>query len=398
MENFEWVSPTQFVFGHDAESQVGTWAKSHGYKKVLVTYGKGHVVKSGLLKKVTDSLEAAGVAYCELGGIRPNPEVTKAREGIELAKAEGVDLVVPVGGGSTIDCSKAIAMGALYDGDVWDLYRAPDRVEFDQALPVAVVLTIPAAGSEASTDSVLSNDELEMKSVKSGDFMRPVVAFMDPEVTFTLPLYQTFAGVTDMCAHLFERYFSATGDTPVSDNLTVGLLRAIRVSAYRVQRNPSDYDARANIMWAGTLAHNGLTARGRVEDWMSHGLEHELSASKAEVTHGAGLAVIFPAWMRHVYKQNPQRFVNLGIEWFGLVPTGDADADALNTIDRIQEFFVSLGMPRYLDEFGFVKADIEEMIPRFLANYGGAWPVGSFMPLAEDDIRAIYLSAFKPEE
>ena len=398
MENFEWISPTQFVFGRKAEEQVGPWAKEHGYKSIMLVYGQGHVVKSGLLDRVKKSLDDAGVAWCELGGVRPNPEVTTAREGVRLAKEHAVDLMVPVGGGSTIDCAKAIAIGATSEADVWEFYKRPNPQPVVDALPKAVVLTIPAAGSEASNSSVLSNEEIDAKSGCNGDFNRPVVAFMNPELTFSLPPYQTAAGITDMCAHIFERYFSATGDTPVSDNIAVGLLRAIRVSAYRIQRNPSDYDARAEIMWAGTLAHNGLTARGREEDWVSHGMEHELSASKTEVTHGAGLAVIFPAWMRHVYKQNPQRFVNLGVEWFGLVPTGDVDADALNTIDRIQEFFVSIGMPRYMDDFGFVKADVEEMLPRLKVNRGGSWPIGNFASLDEQDCREIYLSAFKPEE
>ena len=398
MQDFEWTSPTEFVFGHDAECKVGPWLRDHGYKKAMVVYGKGSVVRSGLLDRVKASLEEAGVPYVELGGVRPNPEVTTAREGIKIAKAEGVDIMVPVGGGSTIDCSKAIAQGALYDGDVWDFYDKRIPVEPKVALPKAVVLTIPAAGSEASNSAVLSNDELDLKAGTNGDYNRPVVAFMNPALTETLPPYQTAAGITDMCAHIFERFFSSAPDSPVSDNIAIALLKSIRSSAYRVMRDPHDYDARANIMWAGTLAHNGITARGRDEDWMRHGLEHELSASKTNVTHGAGLAVIFPAWMRHVCKENPRRFVRLGAEWFGLVTTGNDYADALATIDRIQGFFLDLGMPQYLDDFGFVREDIEEMIPRFIQNKGGVWPVGSFMKLTEDDVRAIYLSAFKPEE
>ena len=396
MNDFSFYTPTRIIFGRGVTDHVGENLQQAGYKRCLVVYGGGSVVKNGVLGRVKASLDAVGVEHVELGGVRPNPEIASVREGIELALASDVDLILPVGGGSVIDCAKAIALGIKYDGDVWDIFRK--RAKPAGRVPVACVLTIPASGSEASNSCVISNDAEHLKCGCNTDLNRPVMSFMDPELTFTLPPYQTAAGITDMCAHIFERYFSATGDTPVSDNIAVGLLRAIRVSAYRIQRDPADYDARANIMWAGTLAHNGLTARGRQEDWLSHGMEHELSASKTEVTHGAGLAVIFPAWMRHVYRQNPQRFVNLGIEWFGLVPTGDADADALNAIDRIQEFFVSLGMPRYLDEFGFVKADVEEMIPRLLANYGGAWPIGSFMPLHEDDVRAIYLSAFRPEE
>ena len=398
MLDFEWMSPTEFVFGRNAEGKVGAWIRDHGFKKAMVTYGQGSVVRSGLLDRVKASLDEAGVAYVELGGIRPNPEVSVAREGIRIAKEEGVDILVPVGGGSTIDCSKAIAAGSLYDGDVWDLYDTRVDVKPTRALPLAVVLTIPAAGSEASNSSVLSNDELGLKQGTKGDFNRPRVAFMNPELTETLPPYQTAAGITDMCAHIFERFFSDTCDTPVSDGISIGLLRAIRGAAIRVMDDPCDYDARSELMWAGTLAHNGICARGRNEDWMSHGMEHELSASKPEVTHGAGLAVIFPAWMRHVAHVNPRRFIQLAREVFGLATTGDDMRDAMAAIDCVQDFFTSLGMPRYLDDFGFVPADIEEMIPRFIQIKGGSWPVGGFMPLYEDDVRAIYLSAFKPAE
>jgi alcohol dehydrogenase YqhD (iron-dependent ADH family) len=398
MLDFQWVSPTEFVFGHDAESKVGEWVASHGFKKAMVTYGKGSVIRSGLLDRVKKSLDDAGVSYVELGGIRPNPEVASAREGIRIAKAEGVDIMIPVGGGSVIDCSKAIAVGTLYDGDVWDLYDKSNPATPTDGLPLAVVLTIPATGSEASDSSVLSNDELHLKSGTHGLFNRPKVAFMDPELTETLPPYQTAAGITDICAHIFERYFSSTGDTAVSDGIAIALLRAIRSSAYRVMRDPHDYDARAEIMWAGTLAHNGICARGRDEDWVSHGMEHELSASDTSVTHGAGLAVIMPAWMRYVCRERPRRFVRLGAEVFGLVTTGDDLADAYTTIDRIQGFFCDLGMPRYLDDFGFTPADIDAMIPRLLKNKGGKWPIGSFMKLYEKDIRAIYQSAFKPQE
>ncbi len=396
MLDFEWTSPTEFIFGRDAESKVGPWLKDHSFSKALLVYGQGSVVKSGLLDRVKASLDAAGIAYVELGGVRPNPEVTLARKGIELVKEAGVDILVPIGGASAIDCSKAIAVGALYDGDVWDLFdKALDQVVPSEAMPLAVVLTLPAAGSEASNSAVLSNDELGLKESTKGDFNRPRVAFMNPELTKTLPAYQTAAGITDMCSHIFERFFSSTTNTAVSDEISLGLLRAIRGAALRVMRDPNDYDARAEIMWASTLAHNGLCARGREEDWMSHGLEHELSAAKPEVAHGAGLAVIFPAWMRHVYKANPARFVQLGREVFGLVPTGDDEADALSAIACVQDFFTSLGMPRYMDDFGFVPADIDKMVEQFIMIKGGKWPVGNFMPLYEEDARAIYMSAFK---
>lgn len=398
MENFNWTMPTKFVFGKGAEKQVGPWLAEHGYKKVLIVYGKGHVVKSGLLDDVIASIKDAGVAYAELGGVRPNPEVTTVREGVALAKTEQVDFILPVGGGSTIDSSKAISYGACYDGDVWDFFSKDPAAHKDveKHIPLGVVLTIPAAGSEASNSCVVSNDELGLKSSTSGDFNRPVVAFMDPELTMSLPPYQTGAGITDMCAHIFERFFSCSGDVPVTDNIAIALLRSIRVEGLRLVRDPNDYEARANIMWLGTLAHCGLAGLGRDEDWASHGIEHELSALNPKVTHGAGLAVIMPAWMRYVCAENPRRFVRLGSEVFGMVPTGDDMLDAMTAIDLIQDFFLSLGMPRYLDDFGFVTADVDKMIPTLHVNRGDEF--GSFKKLTVEDAKRIYLSAFKPAE
>ncbi|MEE1274059.1 MAG: iron-containing alcohol dehydrogenase [Olegusella sp.] len=392
MRDFQWISPTEFVFGHAAEERIGAWASEHGFARALVVYGQGHVERSGLLARVLASLDASGIEHVEMGGVRPNPEVTSVRRGIELAREHGVDLIVPVGGDSTIDCSKAIAGGTLYDGDVWDFYQKPNPRAIKRAIPLAVVLTIPAAGSEGSNSSVISNDELGLKSGLHSDLVRPRVAFMDPELTLTLPAWQTFSGITDMCAHIMERFFSASEDVPVTDEIALGLLRSIRACALRLLRDPSDYDARANIMWASTLAHNGLAGRGREEDWASHALEHELSALHTDVTHGAGLAVMFPAWMRYVCDARPERFVRFGRELFGIVPTGDDLADAHAAIDRLQEFFVSMGMPRTLADLGFVPEDVEKMLPTLRQNKGEAF--GSFKKLSIDDARQIYLSAF----
>ena len=395
MRNFNWIVPTRFVFGKGVETQIGAWAKAEGHTRALVVYGGGHVVRSGLLAAVTGSLEAAGVACVELGGVRPNPEVATVREGIALAREQKVDLVVPVGGGSVIDCSKAIAIGARLDRDIWDVFSPEVQAPFSDVLPLAVVLTIPAAGSESSDSCVISNDELGLKSAITSDLIRARVAFMDPELTMSLPAWQTFAGVTDMCAHIMERFFSASEDVVSTDSIALALLRSVRAEALKLLRDPNDYDARANVMWLGTLAHNGLAGNGREEDWASHGLEHELSAVDAKVTHGAGLAVIFPAWMRYVCAERPERFVQFGREVFGLVATGDALADAHNAIDALQEFFVSLGMPRYLDEFGFTRTDVDKFLVGLHENKGDAF--GSFKSLTMDDARAIYESAFRPE-
>lgn len=394
MRDFQWTSPTEFFFGRGAQDKIGSWAKREGISRALLVYGQGHAVKSGLIGQVRASFADAGIEVEELGGVRPNPKVELVYEGIAIAREKGCDLVVGIGGGSALDTAKAIAVGTLYEGDVWEIYEGPDPAPdaIVPALPIAAVLTIPAAGSEASNSSVLSCDEKGLKVGTHGDFIRPKAAFMNPELTLSLPAWQTFSGIADMCAHIMERYFSASEDVPVTDEISLGLLRSIRSEALVLLDDPDDYDARANIMWASTLAHNGLCGRGRVEDWASHGLQHALSAVKTEVTHGAGLAVIFPAWMRHVYLERPERFVQFGKGLFGLEPTGDDKADALAAIDALQAFFTSLGMPATLDEFGFVRADVDAIVDSLHRSKGDAF--GSFKRLTMDDARAIYLSAF----
>ena len=386
MENFEFVSPTHFVFGRGAEEQVGAKLAERGAAKVLLHFGGQSAVKSGLVDRVKASLDAQGVQHVELGGVRPNPEITLVREGVALCKEHGIDWVLAVGGGSVIDSAKAIAVGAHYDGDAWDFFET--KRQTDDVLPIAMVLTIPAAGSEASKNTVVSNDALQMKSGYPNNAQRPKLAFMNPELTFTLPPYQTAAGLTDMFCHLLERFFDDVGAVPVTDNLCLSLMRTVRAEAPRVLAEPDNYDARANVMWAGMLCHQGLAGVGRHEDWATHGLEHELSALYPEITHGAGLAVMFPAWMEHVRGENPGRFAHYGREVFGLAPTGDADADALSAIDETRAFFASLGMPTTLAELGVGEDDIEKMIPTLKANKGE--PFGSFKKLSMDDAREIY--------
>lgn len=386
MESFEFVSPTRFVFGRGAEEQVGAKLAERGAKRVLLHFGGSSAVKSGLIDRVKASLDAAGIECVELGGVRPNPEITLVREGVALCKREGVDWILAVGGGSVIDSAKAIANGACIEEDVWELFET--KRPNPHVLPIAVVLTIPAAGSEASKNTVISNDELQRKSGYGNDFQRPQLAFMNPELTFTLPEYQTAAGITDMFAHLLERFFDDVGAVPVTDNLNLSLMRTVRAEAPRVLVDPEDYDARANIMWAGMLCHQGLAGVGRHEDWATHGLEHELSALNPAITHGAGLAVMFPAWMEYVYDANPARFAQYGREVFGLVTTGDLEADALSAIDETRAFFASLGMPTTLAELDVHEDDIEKMIPTLRANKGEVF--GSFKKLTMDDAREIY--------
>ena len=400
MNDFSFFSPTKFIFGKGVTDKVGDHLADYGFKRVLVVYGKGSVVSNGTLKRVTDSLHSAGIEFVEHGGVRPNPEITSVRAGLEKAREFEIDLVLAIGGGSVIDCAKSIGVSYDYKGDPWDF--SSKKAPITHSLPVACVLTIPAAGSEASDSCVISNDELGLKSGMNSDIIRPKFAFMDPELTFTLPTYQTAAGITDMIAHICERFFSGVGPVPVTDNIAVGLIRAVMAEAPIVLEDPTNYDARANIMWSSTLAHNGIAGigrgiGGRVGDWSSHGLEHELSALDTTITHGAGLAVIMPAWMRYVCEADVGRFVLFAHELFGIDPADESEQAYLDAahagIDALQEFFVSLGMPESLDDFGLSKDDIEKMIPTLIENKGEEF--GAFKKLNADDARAIYKSAFK---
>ncbi len=389
MQDFIFVSPTRFVFGRGVETRVGEDLAERRVRTVLIHYGGGSIVKSGLLDRVKASLDAAQISYVELGGVRPNPEVGLAREGADLCREHKVDLILAVGGGSVIDSAKAIALGVHYKGDLWHFFETKEPAV--DVLPLAVILTIPAAGSEASKNTVLSNDELGLKSGYASEALRPKVAYLNPELTFTLPIYQTAAGLVDMYSHLLERFFDSYGAVPVTDNLALSLMKTVRTMAGRIMDNPKDYDARANIMWAGMLCHQGLAGIGRNEDWTTHALEHEISALDTSITHGAGLAVLFPAWMYFVYRENPRRFMLYGSEVFGITPTGDDLADARRAIEATQQFFTSLGMPQRLTQFGITRDMIETLIPTLRINKGEAF--GSFKKITLDDARAIYRMA-----
>ena len=405
MNDFVYYSPTKFCFGRDRVDTVGAEMAAAGFGKVLLVYGKGSVVRSGVLDRVKASLHEAGIAFSEAGGVRPNPEIEWVRAAIATGREQAVEGILAVGGGSVIDASKAVAFGIPHEGDVWEFFAK--KLPITACLPIAAVLTIPAAGSEASGSCVISNDAENRKVGVNGDIFRPKLAIMDPTLTFTLPPYQTAAGVTDMVAHICERYFSGVGPVPVTDNIATGLVRTLVDAAPRAIENPEDYDARAAIMWAGMLAHNDLAGCGRSVDparraggWESHALEHELSAHHPEITHGAGLAVMMPAWMRYVWRTDPQRFLDFGAEVFGIEPF-DADGaspdDAveeavLETIDALKEFFVSLGMPKTLSAFGLTPSDIDAFLETLRVNKGE--PFGAFKPLTMEDARAVYESAF----
>ena len=386
MNNFIFENKTKVYFGKGGVKECLGGLLANFGETVMLAYGGGSIKCNGVYDEIMGILNAQGKCVVEFSGIMSNPTYAKVQDGAKLARGNHVDLILAVGGGSVIDSAKAIANGACIEEDVWELFvtKRPNP----DVLPIAVVLTIPAAGSEASKNTVISNDELGMKTGYGNDAQRPKLAFLNPELTFTLPEYQTAAGITDMFAHLLERFFDDLGAVPVTDNLNLSLMKTVRAEAPRVLTEPENYDARANIMWAGMLCHQGYAGCGRHEDWATHGLEHELSALNPAITHGAGLAVMFPAWMEYVYDANPARFAQYGREVFGLATTGDLDADALSAIDETRAFFASLGMPTTLEELDVHEDDIEKMIPTLRANKGETF--GSFKKLTMDDARAIY--------
>lgn len=386
MDNFTFYTPTDYIFGRGVESQVGEQSARHLGQKVMIVFGQGSVRRSGLLDRVEKSLSDAGVSFVELGGIQPNPIDIPVYEGIEICRREGVTGILAVGGGSAIDTAKAIAAGVLYDGDFWDFYCGKSVIE--RALPVGVVLTIPAAGSEGSGNSVITKtDGMRKISIRSPYHLRPRFALMDPELTYTLPPFQTACGVADMMAHIMERYFSPTKEVEITDRVSEGVLMAIIEEAPKVMANPHDYDARANIMWSGTLAHNGICGTGRVEDWTSHGLEHELSALYG-VTHGAGLAVVFPAWLTYMANEKPAKIAQFARRVFGVKETADEKADALEGVSRLRRFFKSLGLPTNFKELGIENPDVDTLVEKFHQNKGEA--PGGYLPLTRERSRTVY--------
>ncbi len=387
MENFTFCSPTEFVFGRDTEKEVGRLCLKHGASRVLIIYGGGSVVRSGLLQRVEQSLTEAGLPYETLGGVKPNPEDGLVREGISKVSGERSYFLLAVGGGSVIDTAKAIACGACYDGDFWDFYIGKAKIE--QALPVGVVLTIPAAGSEGSGNSVITNTATGQKiSLRSPEHLRPVFSIMNPELTYTLPPYQTASGICDMMVHIFERYFTNTAETSITDHVAEGVLRSIIEQAPLVMKNPQDYGPRANIMWAGMLAHNGLCGTGHVEDWASHFMEHELSALYG-VTHGAGLAVVFPAWLTVVSRTNPHKAVQLAERVLDVCPDGLTEHEIIaEGIARLRRFWSSLGLPTNLHELGIEQPDIDALVRNLHVTKGE--PIGGYVRLDRTLTREIY--------
>lgn len=393
MNNFVFYSPTEFVFGKATEMQVGALARKHGARKVMIVYGGGSVVRSGLLDRVKQSLREAGIEYCLMGGVQPNPVDTKVYEGIEFCRREQADMLLPVGGGSVIDTAKAIAAGVLYEGDFWDFYIGKAKVT--KALKVAVVLTIPAAGSEGSGNTVITKlDGLQKLSLRVPEVLRPVFSIMNPELTYTLPPFQTACGVADMMAHIMERYFTNTQEVEIGDRLCEGTLMAIINEAPKVMRNPEDYGARANLMWAGMIAHNGTCGVGCEEDWASHFLEHEISAIYG-VTHGAGLSVIFPAWMTWMVEHNVGKIAQYAVRVWGVPESEDKKAVALEGIGKLKAFFSSLGLPVTFEELGVEDPDIDRLADSLHRNKGEL--VGNYVKLTKQDSKEIYRLACAEE-
>ena len=388
MDNFTFYAPTYFAFGKDAEHQAGALVKRFGGHKVLLHYGGGSVVRSGLLDRVKASLDGEGIAYVELGGVKPNPRSGLVYEGIELCRREGVDFVLAVGGGSAIDSSKAIAAGTVYDGDFWDFYEGKP---VERALPIGTVLTIAAAGSEGSPDSVITKEEGMIKRGASGEAYRAKFSILNPALTQTLPPYQTACGITDIIAHLYERYLTNTREVETTDRMIEALIMAMVHEGPRVIEDPNNYEARANIMWAGMMAHNNSCGVGRSQDWTSHDVEHELSALY-DCAHGAGLAVAMPAVFTYTMQHDVMRFAKIAVRVWGCpMDFEHPERTAKAGIEALRSFLISIGMPKNFAGIGAREEDID-----YLAHtccWGSEHADGKkhgFMELNEEDIKAIY--------
>ena len=388
MFGFRYFTPTKVVFGKETEYQVADLIREFGGTKVLIHYGGGSVVRSGLLARVTKVLDDAGIAYITLGGAVPNPHLSLVYEGIELCRREGVDFLLAVGGGSAIDSAKAIGYGLANEGDVWDFYDYKRKAL--GSMPLGVILTIAATGSEMSDSSVITKEEGLVKRGYSSDYGRPKFAILNPELTMTLPDYQTACGCTDIMMHTMERYFTNGGNMEITDALAEGLLRTVKEQAKILARDPNNYDARAEVMWAGSLAHNGLTGCGNDGgDWMTHKLEHELGGLY-DVAHGAGLAAIWGSWARYVYKNCLPRFKRFAINVMGVAAEGTDEEVALRGIEAMEEFYREIKMPTNLRELG-VKAteeDLRLMAHKCAVGVGGE--MGSARKLREEDMLAIF--------
>jgi alcohol dehydrogenase YqhD (iron-dependent ADH family) len=388
MDNFTFCTPTFFAFGKDTENDAGTYVKRFGGSKVLIHFGGGSVVRSGLLDRVKKSLGNENIAYVELGGVEPNPRSGLVYKGIEIARNEKVDFILAVGGGSAIDSAKAIAAGVLYNGDFWDFYEGKKTVT--EALPVATVLTIAAAGSEGSVSSVITHENGMLKRGCNSELFRPKFSILNPALTQTLPPYQTASGITDIMAHLYERYRTNSQDVEVTDRFIEALLLTLRNEAPKVMANPNDYGARANIMWTGMMAHNNSCGVGRTQDWTSHGIEHELSALY-DCAHGAGLAVCMPAVFTYNLKHDVMRFAQAAVRVWGCeMDFTNPENTALAGIEALRVFLKSIGMPLTFAELGAKEEDIPTLVKTAFYGKKPADTIGGFVKLNAEDVTKIY--------
>lgn len=391
MQQFQYYTPTKVIFGKGTQGQVGRLVKEQKAQKVLIHYGGGSAKRSGLLDEVEASLKAEGIEYVTLGGAVPNPRLSKVYEGIELGRKEGVDFILAVGGGSAIDSAKGIGYGIPYEGDVWDFYLKKCMPE--AAVPVGVILTMAATGSEMSDSSVVTKEEGWLKRSSKSDLGRPRFAILNPELTYTLPEYQTMSGCVDIMMHTIERYFSHEMDTELVDSLAEGLLRTMMHNAKVLLAEPRNYEARSEVMWAGSLSHNGLTGCGRKGDWACHQLEHELGGM-FDVAHGAGLSAVWGSWARYVYKEDAARFVKFAENVMGIAKDREApEKTALAGIEALEGFFRSIKMPVRISELGQDLSEEQIAELAYKCSFMGTRTIGGFKALDKEDMANIYRMA-----
>ncbi|KXG42559.1 iron-containing alcohol dehydrogenase [Tepidibacillus decaturensis] len=383
MNNFTFLNPTKLLFGEGQVANVGREAAVFG-KKVLIVTGGGSVKRSGLFDQVMDHLKRERLAVYELAGVEPNPRLTTIHKGIEICKTEGIDLVLAVGGGSVIDASKAICAGAKYDGDVWDFYIGKAVVE--KALPLGVILTLAATGSEMNGGSVVTNWETQQKLSTGSIHLYPKFSILDPTLTYTVPKDQTVYGIVDMMAHVFEQYFSHTENTPLQDRLCESVLNTVIENAEPVLKNPEDYEARSNLLLGGTMALNGMISMGMEGDWATHGIEHEVSAIY-DIPHGGGLAILFPNWMKYVVDERVEKFKQFAIRVWNVNPSGKTDKEiALEGIEKVREFFNQIGAPSRLKDYDIDDLNLDLMAEKAVEREG---TIGRFKKLTKEDVKNI---------
>ncbi len=383
MENFDYFNPTKIIFGKDTEQRAGKETIGFG-KKVLLHYGGGSIKKYGLYDKIIRSLENEKIEILELGGVKPNPRLSLVREGIKICRKENIEFILAVGGGSVIDSAKAIAAGVPYQGDVWDFFSK--KAVIKESIPLGVILTIPAAGSEVSQAVVITNEEGWYKRDAVSDSLRPKFSVLNPEISSTLSARQTVTGVADIMAHVFERYFTQVKNVELTDRLSEATLKTVINNTRLLLTDLQDYNYRAEIMWAGSIAHNNLLSTGRIGDWASHGIEHELSAIY-DISHGDGLAIIIPAWMKYVYKLNIERFAQVAVRVWNIdLDFYNPEKTALEGIKRLENFFLEIGLPTRLNDIKIGDDKFEEMAAKCTEN----GPIGQFRKLYKEDIVKIY--------